>query len=228
MEHLEASEQLTRFLDGDLDRSQRLEVEQHLGTCDECREWVAAYRLLSESLGGDSQPLTTTKVGAHHLESDELCAYALAAHTLSEPVREKCLRHLDSCPECWYEIDLVRTAAATAEDAEPGRMRPQIVGNPSQGVSFSAVAWAAGLFLAVGALIVVGGIGTPGSRQLTDSTLTGHTVVKARDSILVQKTRVEPGAELTLRTGNTVAFGDGFSIDSGGTLSVVVDNSHDS
>lgn len=210
------SERLTRFVNAELGERDRREVEEHLAGCRECADWVETYRLLSQALR-PSLDLSGSVPG--HPSSDVLSRLALGTDLLEAEERRSCERHLSSCSECSELVALVRSGAVQA------RTRSRAAGS----IWVSSLKWAAGLVLVVGALVIGrSALTVPAHSELTGSTLTGRETVQAQDSILVETTTIESGAELTLRTGNSVAFGDGFSVASGGTLSVVVGNGHGS
>lgn len=232
--HFRSSQELTAYAEGSLAAAERRAVESHLADCEECRGWIAAYRLLAEGLADP----------AGHLSADDLSRFALAEETLDASQRERCVGHVEICASCAEEIQLVRGAASEARRVEPAAGRdllPAIApaARKVEPATVTLLALAAGLLLVVGVSLVGGGAATaPRNDQIADSdlgapaftsstlsgsSLTDHRTVQNDDSILVEETRIEPGADLILRSGNSVVFGDGFQVAPGGTLSVVVE-----
>lgn len=208
--------ELAASVEDRLPEARRLEVRRHLESCEECRGWVEAYRLLADYLALPAAPLSTG-----HLESDILCRFALAERTLDEMTRQRCLRHLESCAECTEEAALVRAGATEARDT--GRWTP-VRATPWR----ARLAWAAGLVLAAAVLLITQGTDRIPERGLTsDPQPVAQAAVRTSETILVEAMQVESGSDLTL-VGKTVAFGNDFLVSSGGTLSVVLEKGHDS
>lgn len=227
MNHLQAAEKLTRFAEESLGEAERRELEVHLGSCAECRDWLETQRALAAVL----EPAAPERPAPVHLTSEDLCAFALAEETLDEVTRQRCARHLWDCLECEEEVGLVRAATAAGRGEPAPEAVPAVRGGDESrdGRWLPRIAVAAGLVLAVAVgFLWRGASPVSADRQLSEASLTEQTTVRASGSILVETTRVETGGDLTLESGNTVAFGDGFRIDSGGSLAVVLEQPQDS
>jgi len=216
---LEASNLLTRFVTRTLASSRRSEVEEHVVECDDCRAWVTTFSLLAQSLGDEAERSVSS-----HPSSLDLSTFALAAHTLDDATRERCATHVRRCATCRREVELVGAAVSEARqgdraavsDSAPIRKR---FASPAR------LAWAAGLLLAIGGLVLLQPSGPPssGERQVQRKIFHGSSVVRARDFMLVEETKITSGAEVSLEAGRAVAFGNGFSVGSGASLSVLVE-----
>ncbi len=204
MHHLKASNLLTHYLSGDLDSGQRKEIEAHLAQCAECAGWVATCSLFAEVLGD-------------HLASTEIASFSLQPEALDPATCERCAEHLERCRECQRTAELVREAAAAAR---PEPVRRRTWGGLAPRWAASA-ALAATVVLALGAIFASGPAPRlPAEYVLAGSTLRGNQTILADQSIVVEATEVAPGAALTLES-EVVAFGSGFAVKSGATLTVV-------
>lgn len=56
MDHAQAQDEFSDFVDGTLPELRRAEIEQHLATCIQCRTELAAFRRTLGSLGRLKQP----------------------------------------------------------------------------------------------------------------------------------------------------------------------------
>ncbi len=115
------SELLPWWLNGTLDKHEARLVEQHLRTCDACREELRATRRARDLHAG-------------HVPAEDLVDFALGQLEAS-PRLTLVRNHLEACAECQQELELV--CEPTAEDAAPLPFRrPQ-----EPGVSRSAQSW---------------------------------------------------------------------------------------
>lgn len=201
---------LVHYVDGTLQGSDLIVVEAHLATCRDCSGWVESYRALEGAMRPQDHPtsleIAQLAVDPTKIDSEE------SQHTLS---------HLVACRSCRQEFDLTREALAAGRAlAEDERSRPQM---------FSAllrhprrVAIAAGLLvgvLAVGFLLVDSG---RRDRSFTSGTIRGQEVIEAVDQLVIDNVEVANGGQLVARAKQSVALGDGFSVDSGGSLTIEV------
>lgn len=211
MRHATAVTLITDPGSGALAPDLQRQLDRHLVRCAECRAWLRTYRLLDEALTDEG------KSGrSEHLSSQELAAFSLAPETLDEPSRERCERHLGDCGRCRYEAALAREAVAAARGS-------RIRGLTAQTASVRRLAAAAGLLLAVGALVYLALARTPKEQNVFGGRLEGIQTLAARRSIVIGTTEVDSGASVTLRSGELVALGNGFSVESGAHLRVEVD-----
>lgn len=218
MDHREASCLLPEFVAEALDPVRRRDLGAHLAHCDECRDWVATFRLLEEELGGE-----TATSSARHLSAYELSAFAVAPWALAGAARNRCARHTKICSRCRDELRLARTAVAEARaPAEPARIPAAAARRPLRAPR--RLAWAAVFLLLTATPIVVHRFSrAPEEHQIRGKTIGGTETVAAQDLILVESTAVRAGASVTFRSGRMVVFGEGFSVDSDGSIQVLVE-----
>ena len=209
MNHLEASNLLTHYLSGNSSPERRRGVEEHMAECAECAGWVATHSLFAEAL-------------VEHPSSDEIVVYALAPESLAPASHERCAKHLESCPECREEVELVR------EGVERSRAASEPVQEQSAGINRHRRVWvalAASLILVLGASLMLRTVDQPSVQQvLAESSLSGEKTILADRSIVVETTEVEPGGALRLES-RVIGFGAGFSVKTGATLAVVTSDS---
>lgn len=215
MDHLEASNLLPQRVSGDLAPNRRKALDEHVAHCEECSTWIATYGFFAEALGDPREASS-----AEHLSSHELSTLALAGDGLDPAAREPCERHLRICSACLEEFELVRSGTfAAREESEPSQ------NSPSR--SRRSFAFQAGLAIAATLLLVVGAVFigkarhlTPGEYSLSGETIGGSRTIQAQQSIFLESTALQPGADVTLQS-QIVAFGDGFSVASGASLRVL-------
>ena len=97
MTHWELQGLLADFSDQCLDESTHQEVERHVGTCTECRQWLGVYRLLRQ-----------------HPEALHPASADLADHAMGRPTDPQVGEHLESCQECWQLAADASTSLAQA------------------------------------------------------------------------------------------------------------------
>jgi anti-sigma factor RsiW len=240
MSHREAVDRLSVFASGELDAATASSLEQHVGRCPRCREWLEMHRLLEGALGDE------VGVGGEHPDSDLLALCAVRPEELFETDRADLRQHLDRCATCRQEVDLLRAAV---HDARPAHPEPvSIAGRmPRFRAPVRRVLLAAGLcILALGLgavyLSLVPGVAplpdgpaAPGGAapaeqvaeagesdgdRLSDLELEDAHLIESDRSLTVTNVKVKPGARVTFRVGEVAAFGDGFQISDGGAVVV--------
>lgn len=129
-----ATELLPWYLNDTLDESERQEVRGHLAGCESCRQALEETRL-------------AWTIYDQHIPSDALVALAWGESPEGcDP--EVLERHLQSCPECAADLELVRTSRRLEEDdrialfARPSETDRTVTRKPG---AWRAAALAAGL-----------------------------------------------------------------------------------
>ncbi len=218
MDHREANRLLTELVSGGMDPARRGKVERHVAGCAECRAWVDTFRLFETSpcAGGEAS-------ASRHPPSRDLADFALSAPGLEPAVRQRCARHVERCSECAQEEAMARAAVSGSREVPAA----QVVPMPRRRSYFRTplrLACAASVLLLFGALAASRLLSpTPVDYRLRGGALEGEQTIEARRSIVVDFTELRSGAALTLRSGEKVVFGDGFSVRSGASLEVVVE-----
>ncbi len=216
MDHSRASGLLTQYVSEDLEPHRHRAVEEHLERCENCRSWIDTYRLLAESLSVETVSATA------HLSSQEVAIFALAPHELDEAARANCETHVHSCGVCREEVEVVTAAVS---EARAGRNLPwrRLVRVEWPGVSRAPLAWAASLVLLVGVLVIGQSMSQKAETlHLSGDVFHGEKIFRGQKVVLVEGAKVSSGATVTLQAGDVVAFGEGFSVDLGGSLAVSV------
>lgn len=125
--HPDICDRLLSYLDGCLDENLRREVQAHLERCGSCSEELAAMRAMTCALRQAGQgDLAATAQGERYgcPGAEELIVYAAQEGSHPRAESEWIARHLDMCPRCQHEIDLVRLM--TLQTSEPsGAVVPQ-------------------------------------------------------------------------------------------------------
>jgi anti-sigma factor RsiW len=106
MDHEVAATRITDWVLERLTPSDARAVETHVGTCAACAEAATAARALRRTAGLGGRPSTP------HLEPLLLARFTLTPDTLAVQELAACRAHLDECPACAHERDLVRAANA--------------------------------------------------------------------------------------------------------------------
>ena len=242
MRHREASRQLVDLLAGDLSADRQSELAEHLEICEECRDWSETYGFLSDSLRADDE--------ADHPSSEQLAHLAVDAESLTAPERGQLATHLEECDECRRELELSREAlAAGREEPAVARLPLRL---PSRAVALrlalaASMALALGLaFIAnrsnsadhgppavsdaqLPGRPVAGALGAgqraaahgDQDRRLDEEDLVGTQVIEA-EGVLAANSNVQSGSDITLRAGEMVFLGDGFSIGSSANLGIEI------
>lgn len=212
MNHQSAWQLLTNLADDTVEPALRADLEEHVADCAECSAWTAAAELVSLA----AQPLDSGR--DEHPDSLEICTFALNPEALSEFDRARTRKHLTSCETCATEVRLV--TASVAQEETPERLSVPVAAIPIMGRP-SMVAIAATLLLFLGVLLFTHVPATAPDRiVLNGGQLLGEETVDAVHSINIEDMAVASGAALTLRS-ESVAFGEGFSVDTSANLVVV-------
>lgn len=125
--HPDICDQLPSYLEGRLDENLRRQVQEHLERCGSCSEELAAMRAIAHALwqaGRDDLAATAEveRYGCPGVEELSLHEAQEASHLTAED--EWIARHLEVCPRCQHEIDLIRLM--TLQLSEPsGTVTPQ-------------------------------------------------------------------------------------------------------
>lgn len=109
--HSDICNRLLSYLDGRLDEDLRLEVQAHLERCGSCSAELATMRAMTCALRQAGQgDLAATAEGECYgcPGADELTVYAGQEDSHLSAESEWVTRHLDACPRCQREVDLVR------------------------------------------------------------------------------------------------------------------------
>lgn len=109
--HSDICDRLLSYLDSRLDEDLRREVQAHLERCGSCSEELATMRAMTCALRQAGQgDLAATAEGERYgcPGADELTVYAGQEDAHPSAESEWVTRHLDACPRCQREVDLVR------------------------------------------------------------------------------------------------------------------------
>jgi anti-sigma factor RsiW len=129
-----AIELLPWYLNGTLDEGERGAVREHLKDCEGCRQALEETRL-------------AWRVYGQHVPAEALVALAWG-ETPEGYDPEVLERHLQSCPECAAELEMVRTSRRLEEDDRVALFptsRTRSVERPARPGAWRAAALAAGL-----------------------------------------------------------------------------------
>lgn len=107
----EVVQRLPWFLNGTLAREEQSEIRGHLAECASCRAALAETRL-------------GYRIFSAHVPSEALVDYAWdrTPEGLDSGLVE---RHLEDCPECAAELELIRTSRRLAEEPDVALLRPK-------------------------------------------------------------------------------------------------------
>jgi hypothetical protein len=226
MEHREATEHLLDFVAGGLGRASRDAVTRHVASCSDCRDWVETHDVLASALEVPPE--------RGHPDSEVLALCAVRSEEEYEPDRFGLRIHLEGCARCRREVDLVRSAVL---DARPTEI-PTTVSGESRKVSPQwTYAVAASLAAAaIGTLLVVGlwqgrnpgdrpskvvstsaeapvrdGV-EPTQEEFLEAEIGGIRLIETQGGLIISRTKIKDGAQVTIHAGKSVAFGNGFQI----------------
>jgi len=203
-----------------------MKIQRHLAECEECRAWVDTSELLSKALSARDDLSARS-----HLSCEELVSYALQPETLAVAARQRIGRHPAFCSQCRDEMQTIQMAVSEAREAADAEiMEPAL--NPGPSIPYLRnfvarigtpvrLAISASLLLLLSTGVWLGlPSRLPDERALMGQVIDGERTISARRSIVIGVTRVNTGARVVLESGEIVAFGDGFSVDEGASLTV--------
>ena len=204
MTHRSLQELLPVHAIGELDEERSKAVVEHLAECEECSAWMAAHDVLAAALFEED-------ASSGHLSARKLSALAeVDAADLASDVESSA--HLGACLSCYSELSLVREALEAARGATRDA---EVAAWPLRRTETSSrLAWAALAVLAIGAVFVLGRSSEGPVPEASDLTRNGVISVEGR--------RVSSAMDITLMGNESVALGEGFSVDAGASFSVVV------
>lgn len=223
MDHSEARELLETPL-ATLGGERGAALREHLAGCAECRDWQSDLRFLAQALKG---PVND------HLSSEEIARRAVDPEDLTPFERARVDEHLEACRECHQELTLA-TGALTRARGGRGRLSALAASAASAANAVGAHALPLRWALAVGliAAVALGFLfqGSPatdaaGVRSLSGGSLRGTQIIDAPRSIMATSVTIDRGSNVALRAGESVAFGDGFSVGSDASFSVEITGS---
>lgn len=125
--HPDICDRLLSYLDGCLDDELRREVHVHLEHCNSCTEELAALKAMTNALRQSKvdDPTATKTVERYGCPgADELTVYAGQEDSHPSAESEWVTRHLDACPRCQREVDLVRLMTLQLSELS-GMVAPQ-------------------------------------------------------------------------------------------------------
>ena len=237
MNHREAKGLLAEFAAGDLDSRLRREVARHVQDCLDCRSWLETHDLLA----------TASDVSrfSEHPESNLVAAFAVEGAQDDEPGGREMSRHIETCESCRLEMELVRAAVleARAKTAAPALASRR---EHSYGWWYS-IAAACVVAIAI-KLLFPGGAGRPGhvespqpdismaidsapdaphgspGLEIAEEEIEGTRLLEADGPLTLNRVKIKDGAEVTIRAGQLVAFGNGFQVGPGARVTVDVNS----
>jgi anti-sigma factor ChrR (cupin superfamily) len=234
MEHREATELLLDLVAGRLDGQAQDAAERHIAGCGDCRAWVETYNLLGATLAADAY--------IEHPDSRLLALCAVRSDEEFEPDRANVRRHLEICPQCRRAIDLVRAAV---RDASPMSEPAKAAERSQDRVPAWMLAVAASLAVIAIGTVLVSGVrrGQPRGTRMPEAVATvseeplearpdvppaefsepeieGKRLIESEGGLVISRTHIKGGAEVTIRAGRSVAFGNGFQVGPQARLAV--------
>ena len=208
MKHEETMQLLVDLEEGRLRGPEREEVIEHARSCDKCRDWSETFQLFSLALSPGS---------VSHASSELLARFASEPDRLSAPDAKALKMHLETCGSCRQGVEATREALRQARRRSGDRM---------DSMRFYAgrlaIAAAAVLGIALTFFMSSPGAVQPVDRSLTDDSLSGVHLIEATSSITASAVAVERDGDVTLRAGDSVVLGDGFSIGENARFTVEV------
>ena len=161
--------------------------------------------------------------------SEEIARFAAGLPDSNEAHAHRVRSHLEVCNQCAQELNITRNAIRHSRQSRRWRDRLRIdfpaTLQPAVGWSLASAAVVA-ILLVVPVFLRSDHSLDPGNLQITGRVLSGTQVVEARGSVLAERSQVGDEGEVTFRAGESVAFGEGFSVASGGRLQVEITESN--
>lgn len=214
--HREAVEAQTTKSLGELPEDELTELREHVASCDECRGWEQDYRLFAEAVESTVE----------HLPAELLARQAVEPQTLTATERADVAGHLKVCTDCRRDLALTSEALSASEDDSMAQNSSQ------RRTTATTVSWrlavAASLILAIALgfrMITPQAVEDREERVLFAATLGGTQSVDSSGSITAQATKIESGSDVRFRAAESVALGEGFSIESGANFQIEIDDS---
>ncbi len=235
MDHSRAEKHLPDLAADGLDGRCRDDVMSHVVGCAECREWLGTYDMLASAL--------EETAGDEHPDAELLALCAVRPDELYESDRAELRRHLETCAQCRREVD---AAGAAVRDARPSPAAPvpMPTSSPRRAAPWRLAVAATLAACAIGALVVFGVHGwsarsalsgdeagvrvvdgsasqpvAPATR-LSDTQIHGDRVIEAPGDLMISRTTIEDGSQVTIRAGSTVVIGNGFQVGNQARITV--------
>lgn len=180
MNHDQLKDLLLDYCSDDLPDQQKAQVENHLQTCEECRDQVSLILYLERS-GLEGK----TNILEPHLGAREITQFALEEENLSPEARTLMSEHVANCQQCREFVSFTRQAVALT-DPEPTRAALRSAGRARKVWRHHAVAWFGYAAAAALALMLIRP-GSPGSRtpgQPLVAFVAGRSAVALQDPTL--------------------------------------------
>ena len=234
MDHREAKSLLLDYVAGDLDQKSRSAMTSHIEECVDCRAWLETHDLLAIASEVNS-------IG-NHPDSELLSVCAVRPADDYEPGMIEVREHLETCESCRREMELVHRAVLNSrpEGERLARDRHSIRSYSWWHVAAAAcvVAVAFKVLLPVG-MRHPGAVGFepnetsvtmdemlrlhPGSSEvwISEEEIAGIRLIEADESLTLSQVKIREGARVTIRSGDVVAFGNGFQVGPGARLTVM-------
>ncbi len=118
--HPDISDRLLSYLDGQLAEDSQQQVQAHLRGCKPCSEELAAMSAIARALQQGSRESLTTNALADRYGcpgSQELTLHEVGQADEQTEERDWIVRHLEACPRCQREIDLIRLMGMEISEA---------------------------------------------------------------------------------------------------------------
>lgn len=195
---------LTEYAAGRLYGKARKDFESHLTDCTECTEAIKMYRLLERAV--------------EHPSSERLAIFAVEPNQLPKAERSQLQNHLAQCPDCNLDIQTVTGAVTQTRASDNDIATPPATMQSRRAWAYGAIA--ATVLIALTLLVVSNGRGRAdgsGSENavVVEGVLSGTGVREAGRQLDVRHNQITAGAEYTFRSGESIALGNGVSVDEG-------------
>lgn len=236
MTHREARVYLSELGAGSLEQATEEAVASHVTECGTCRAWLGTFELLA----GESR--AEDELDEPHPEEDLLALCAIRPEEIYEPDREELRSHLERCPTCRRMVALVSSAVcrarplgSTGQSRSAPREAPspiwsrRLVAGLVVGLLGSALFLSLLVFdrfatelpaLAMARSVAASWSSDESAEQLADLELATTRSFSSDRKLTVSNVILKPGADVTFRGGDVIAFGDGFQVESGARLRV--------